>query len=693
MGVSDREIACAVDEILRGAGYVTWLQDKDFGHANFMDKMADGFAMVDGGAKLLALVSRHYFSSQYCMSEAHYPLTDDLNNNRERLIVFRVEECMMQGFLKGLRYVDLVPLLHDHEQLRAAVLGAIDPARFPEEQKTARFHWRSGRQILHPEIRAVAGFTGRGEEFAGLEQTLWRQGQGAPKAAITNAAQPQPGDGGESNARTGDNSTGTATALRGLGGVGKSVLAREYAWRNRARYHGVWWVRAEKTETLLDDLIALGTKLMDGLDRIEDRQAAAQMTLDHISQSGQSERQSEQQSEPWLILYDNVPDPETIRRLTPSSGAHVLITTRWADWHGEADEVSVGVFTPEVAAAFLLERARGSAERPDKTRAEAKQLAEDLGYLPLALAIARAQAWRMNWTFGAYREDIGELLQRPPIKTVDYPRSVAAAFSLALDQVLKTAPEAEQLMAIAAFFAPDDIPLDLIADDVMPKIAKGDAVAALMETSLVTTTVLSAGTPGISVHRLVQTAMRDRLGDGREEAYRLAKRLVVNSWPKGNDGGDPRYWPQIVRLLPHARAILSEPDGPDGSDNPALLLSLLAHYLDARADYNEAEPLMRRALAIDEASFGKDHPKIAIRLNNLAELLRATNRLEEAEPMYRRAVDIFRTSLGEDHPNTVTASKNLAVLQAEIASEDKAGSTAASESGKTNRKRGWLNWF
>ena len=68
---------------------------------------------------------------------------------------------------------------------------------------------------------------------------------------------------------------------------------------------------------------------------------------------------------------------------------------------------------------------------------------------------------------------------------------------------------------------------------------------------------------------------------------------------------------------------------------------------------------MRRALKIDEASFGPEHPKVAIRLNNLATLLKDTNRLDEAEPLMRRALKIFEDSLGAEHPSTVTVRKNL----------------------------------
>jgi tetratricopeptide (TPR) repeat protein len=101
-----------------------------------------------------------------------------------------------------------------------------------------------------------------------------------------------------------------------------------------------------------------------------------------------------------------------------------------------------------------------------------------------------------------------------------------------------------------------------------------------------------------------------------------------------------------------------------GRDHPnvAICLNNLAALLHATNRLGEAEPLMRRALGIDEASYGKDHPNVAIRLNNLALLLQATNRLGEAEPLMRRALAIDQASYGNDHPNVAIRLNNLAQL-------------------------------
>ena len=101
-----------------------------------------------------------------------------------------------------------------------------------------------------------------------------------------------------------------------------------------------------------------------------------------------------------------------------------------------------------------------------------------------------------------------------------------------------------------------------------------------------------------------------------------------------------------------------------GTDHPDVASDLnnLAQLLKATNRLAEAEPLMRRALAIDEASFGTDHPNVASDLNNLAQLLQATNRLAEAEPLMRRALAIDEPSFGKDHPRVAIRLNNLAQL-------------------------------
>src|SRR5262249_22263736 len=224
-------------------------------------------------------------------------------------------------------------------------------------------------------------------------------------------------------------------------------------------------------ETLLDDLIALGSRFNDKIAEMPDRAAAAQIVLDHIAQT--------EWEKPWLIVYDNVESPDAIDNLTPRAGAHVLLTTRWADWHGHAEEVRVDVFPAEVAIAFLL----GATKATD--RAAAGRLAEALGRLPLALDHAATYMRRTGIGFDAYAKLAGDLLQKAP-KGVGYATPVLATFALAIAKAAEACPAAEKLIGLCAFLAPDRIPLDLFTADVLSEIERGEAVAALAEVSLVT---------------------------------------------------------------------------------------------------------------------------------------------------------------------------------------------------------------
>jgi hypothetical protein len=185
------------------------------------------------------------------------------------------------------------------------------------------------------------------EDLAKLDAALWAEdaaGGGAPAhiAAITQTA-----------------------AVHGLGGIGKSVLARQYAYENRERYAGVWSFAAETRPGITEGLIELGVRFIPNLDKVEDKQAAARHTLEFIADAGFAK--------PWLLIYDNIETPKTLDGLTPRSGAHILITTRWHNWQGRASPLELGKFSEAEAVAFLLKYT----QRTD--RDGAARLAEALG--------------------------------------------------------------------------------------------------------------------------------------------------------------------------------------------------------------------------------------------------------------------------------------------------------------------------
>jgi tetratricopeptide (TPR) repeat protein len=398
---------------------------------------------------------------------------------------------------------------------------------------------------------------------------------------------------------------------------------------------------------LLDDIIELGSRFIPALKEVPDRPRAAHLALDHIAQTPWSR--------PWLLIYDNVENPADLSRMTPATGAHVLITTRWADWYGHALDLPINVLPREEAVTFLLLRA-GRGERDS-----AAQLADQLGCLPVALDHAGAYCKLTLSNFSDYQHQLSNLIRRAP-RSARYPASVFATFSMAIEKASSICIHSERLMAIFAFMAPDRIPLSVVSDDIMTGLERAEAVAALLEVSLLDCDFASDLRADVSVHRLVQQVMRQRLrerGEGELTAV-AATELVARSFPTNSD--DVRSWTYCAQLLPHALIVLDQIPDTERIDAKSLLLNQVGLYLRARADHTEAEPLFRRALEIDEAFLGPSDPVVAIRLDNLASLLETTNRHEEAEPLMRRALAITDATFGPNHPNVAVSLNNLALL-------------------------------
>ena len=163
----------------------------------------------------------------------------------------------------------------------------------------------------------------------------------------------------------------------------------------------------------------------------------------------------------------------------------------------------------------------------------------------------------------------------------------------------------------------------------------------------------------VRVHRLVQDVVKRGMGAARVAEF------------QGTVDGFVRGRAEELRQTTRWESVRWELEPLDALANlwaetrqrwSAWLLNQAALRWHTTAEWARAEPPMRRALAVHEASYGKDHPDVAIDLSNLAQLLMATNRLSEAEPLMRRALAMGEASYGEDHPDIAIRLNNLAAL-------------------------------
>ncbi|MCC6552766.1 MAG: tetratricopeptide repeat protein [Polyangiaceae bacterium] len=432
-------------------------------------------------------------------------------------------------------------------------------------------------------------------------------------------------------------------AISGLGGVGKTQLAAEYAHRYANHYCVVWWVRAEEPATMADDFARLAAAL--GLP--EQDEADQRITVEAV-------RIWLSRHDRWLLIFDNVNDPKALAPYLPHPRTgHILITSRNPSWRGIATPLPVPALDRAESVKLLLDRTRQS------DHGAAEQLAEALGDLPLALVQAAATIEETHSTIATYYSVFGdhqrELLMRGV--PTDYPTPVATTWGLALQEAQRLSPVAVDLLNVCAFLAPDDIPregLAAAAPHLPPALAAAmsdpfvldEAVAALRRYSF-----MEVHEDGLSVHRLVQAVVRDRLpAEDRRVWADAAVRLVDHEFPESGD--DVETWPACARWLPHALAATGHAEAYGvAREARARLLARFAVYLQGRAAFAEAKGYLEQALALHEEAYGEEDPRVAAVLRSLGSVLHDLGDLGGARARFERALAIDVATFGQDHPH------------------------------------------
>jgi transcriptional regulator with XRE-family HTH domain len=436
-------------------------------------------------------------------------------------------------------------------------------------------------------------------------------------------------------------------ALYGMGGVGKTQLAAEYAHRFAGNYDLAWWINAEQGGLIGDQVAALGLAL-ECVQPGAGTEAVRAAVLAELRHRGR-----------WLLVFDNAEEPADVAPWLPGGGGHVLITSRQRGWDEVAAPVEIDVLARAESVAILQTRVTVL------SGADADRLAAELGDLPLA--IAQAAGFMADTGMAAdeflvlLRTRAGQLLAEGAPGS--YPRSLAAATGLIADRLARQDPAAAELASLCAFLAPEPIPESLLttAVSVLPSelAARAADPLAWRQTlaHLTRQSLARIDHRGLQMHRLTQAILRERL----TPAQAAATRRGVEAMLAASDPGDPPNpvtWPRWAQLTPHVLAADLA-----ATDSPALR-ELARHtwwYLIERGDARTAHDLVNRVRQRWRDRLGEDHEHTLMAAHYLAWTLLEMGRHAESRDLNRDTLVRRRRVLGEDHPDTLYSAHNLAI--------------------------------
>jgi tetratricopeptide (TPR) repeat protein len=468
----------------------------------------------------------------------------------------------------------------------------------------------------------------------------------------------------------GTTAIGQVAAATGLGGIGKTQLAAEFAHRYGQFFSGgVFWLGFADPASVRAEIAQCGGPEYLGLWTNEDAPGIT-------TQVGRV-RKVFAAPMPRLLILDNCEDEALLDEWLPrSGGCHVLVTCRRRVFSPHLGVHTVILDVLARAESMALLRSFGQAQAFDPAENTALDaICSELGDLPLALHLAGSflARYRNVVTPTAYLAQLRNraLLGHPSLQghgvtgsPTDHDLHVGRTFALGwerLDPTDAVDAMARDLLQRAACLAPGEpVPhmllvatLSLPEDEPDAALACEDALHRLLDLGLI-----DSPEPGTySIHRLVM-AFAQQADDDHAAARAAVERALLDEAERVNGSGFPA---RLLPYQPHLRAVTEIARQRD--DGRAVnLCTALGLYLREIGDYRDARPYFERALAIREQQLGPDHPYTAGSLNNLAMLLRDQGALAEARPLLERALTIRTQQLGPDHPDTASSLNNLALL-------------------------------
>jgi CO dehydrogenase nickel-insertion accessory protein CooC1 len=622
---------------------------------------------LQNSPRAIAVLSSAYMHSPEARSVWKALLAADAAGTHRQLVPVRVSEVRLAELFTDYPGVDLARL--DADQATTKLLWALDRPAQPPGSGSGQ----AGIPRFPGKVPAIWNVPARNADFTGRAAILERLRDKLAGGGVTIVV---------------------AQALYGLGGVGKTQLALEYTHRFMADYDLVWWVPSERSEEISGGLAELARKM--GL-RVGDNVAeAAAAALEELRRDTTPH---------WLLVFDNADDPKQLEPYLPTGSGHVIITSRYQAWTHAAEPLEVDVFTGDESVAHLLRHV------PDLDLADAKEVADALGHLPLAVEQASAWLEQTGMTAQAYVRELTTqatrilALNRPP----DYQTPVVATWNLSFERLKERSPAAVRLLQLLAFFSPGPIAMDLFyCDELNTALLPFDESLSeqlmfprvIREISRFALVKVDQASNSLQIHRLVQAVIRSQMTDEEQiDVQHEVHKILAANRPRQGETDDPSNWATFEVIWPHLEpsraelcddprtrqllidwvryqwkhgeyeACLNQAErlqnlwihqlGADHSQTLHLQFQI-ANVLRSQGNFNEARDLDTYVLERQRDVLGPDHLLTLMTAGGLGADLRALGEFQAALASDKETFETFKEEFGEDYPRTLFAAHNLA---------------------------------
>ncbi|XP_014467386.1 PREDICTED: uncharacterized protein LOC106740649 isoform X3 [Dinoponera quadriceps] len=503
-------------------------------------------------------------------------------------------------------------------------------------------------------------------------------------------------------------------SISGLGGVGKSELARKYINKYSQKYDNIVWINAESYQTLVKSFRRLACdKLNINTKNANSKEEEIKSIVQEVYTSF-SNRKS-------LFIFDNAEKYTSqnefdhgIDKFLPSEPLdnyikpYILITSRNQKW-SNIQVLQLGVFDEEEATEFIKKSLN---IENDAQKKYIKELANRLQFFPLALqqavAYIRVQdenlknvesKFTISDYLERYREKTKELLdfKFPEDSDNDYSKTILATWNVTLDMVRQreSGNDALDILNIVSYLAPEDIPIKIVLNLINDETKLSSAIELLQQYSMIN---YNLEHKMLNLHRLVQQVTRIQLEEQNREEEILIKALMLFDKNNVNSGNvdhaisvwnySSRYNTLVnmfspissyinVELINSARyeeaysfglkvlELLSSPllDSPFTCDGLLSTKNNIAGALLKLGKYDLALKVFQEVFNIEKVIFGRsDHPKILTVKSNIALVLCNQGKYNEALKYYQEILDIYKITLEENHPHILSTKHDIAAI-------------------------------